>query len=321
MTAPDGIPDPTYGYDLDALRRVPAPPGPDDFDAFWRETYAEARAVPLRLERRPVPSPDARFRIWEVEFDAWDGARIGGWLAAPADGGIEKGIVAGHGYGGRDAPALVARAATLSPCARGFGRSARPDLPGEAMRHVLHGIGRRETYLHRGCAADLWAAATALLELHPAVAPRLGYRGGSFGGGIGALALPWDARFRHACLDIPSFGNHPLRVTLPCLGSGEAVRRHYREHPGVLDVLAYFDAATAARRLRIPILVAAALADAAVPPPGQFAVYNGACDAIRGAAPGTPEPRLFVRRIAHSGTPAETRESVALERLLDEIDY
>lgn len=311
MNAAPLVPDPTYGYDLDALRRVPAPEGPDDFDAFWRETYAEARGVPLRLERRPVPCADARFRVWEVNFDAWGGVRLGGWLAVPAAGPVERGLVVGHGYGGREAPALVPGVAVLSPCARGFHLSARADLPDEAMRHVVHGIARRETYLHRGCAADLWAAASALLEFYPETAPRLGYRGASFGGGIGALALPWDGRFTRACLDIPSFGNHPLRVTLPCTGSGEAVRRLYLERPDVLDVLAYFDSATAARRLNIPVVVAAALADATVPPPGQFAVHNG--------IPG--EKELFVRQIAHSGTLTEVRESVVLERRLAETGF
>lgn len=109
----------------------------------------------------------------------------------------------------------------------------------------------------------------------PEAAGRLTYLGTSFGGGIGALALPWDDRFHAAGLTVPTFGNHPLRVTLPCTGSGESVRTRLAEDPSVLDVLAYFDAATAARHIKIPVHVGAALFDPSVPPPGQFAVYNG----------------------------------------------
>ncbi|MEX0886564.1 MAG: acetylxylan esterase [Phycisphaeraceae bacterium] len=100
--------------------------------------------------------------------------------------------------------------------------------------------------------------------------------GGSFGGGIGALALAWDRRFRAAALRVPSFGNHPLRVTLPCTGSGESVRQYIAAHRDgdVLGVLAYFDAASAARWLTTPTLCECALFDPAVPPPGQFAVHN-----------------------------------------------
>lgn len=180
-------------------------------------------------------------------------------------------------------------------CARGFHRSAHHDLPDEANRHVLHGITNRATYILRGCVADLWCAASALIELYPAAAHRLHYYGGSFGGGLGALALPWDDRFQKAFLDVPTFGNHPLRVTSPCCGSGEAVRQYYRHHPGVLNVLAYFDAATAARFIKLPVFVAAALADPAVPPPGQFAVYNSL------AGP----KQLFVRQAAHPDLPAD----------------
>lgn len=40
------------------------------------------------------------------------------------------------------------------------------------------------------------------------------------------------------------FRDHQLRLTLPCAGSGEAVRAHYREHPEVTGVPRYLDAAT-----------------------------------------------------------------------------
>jgi len=105
-------------------------------------------------------------------------------------------------------------------------------------------------------------------------ARRLDYLGISFGGGIGALALPWDERFHRAHLNVPSFGHHPLRLALPGVGSGEAVRRYQQRTGRALATLRSFDAAAAARYLRIPVHVAAARFDPAVPPPGQFAIYN-----------------------------------------------
>lgn len=273
--------DPTYGYDLAALSRVGAPEGePGDFAGFWRELYRAASGVRVAPRRGPRVRhiPESGLDIHPVEFGSLGGVRLGGWLAVPRDGRVERGFVFGHGYGGREEPETVLpapRSAAFFPVARGLGsRSLLPDIPSAADEHVLHGIASRETYVHGGCAADVWCAATALLELVPETAGRLDYVGGSFGGGIGALALPWDDRFRSAHLEVPSFGAHPLRVTLRCAGSGAAVREHWLTHPEVLDVLAYFDAATAARHLRIPVRVAPALFDPAVPPPGQFAVLN-----------------------------------------------
>ncbi|SCD73188.1 cephalosporin-C deacetylase [Streptomyces sp. BpilaLS-43] len=71
------------------------------------------------------------------------------------------------------------------------------------------------------------------------------------------------------------------------------------------DVLRYFDAATAAARLELPTLVAAALFDPAVPPPGQFAVHN--------ALPGPRE--LLVLRAGHFRYAEEAREAAELRSL------
>lgn len=301
--------DPTYGWTEQQLRIVKAPEAPTDFNRFWEFTYSAARRVKLRTERREIASPNPSFRVFEVEFDSLDEVRIGGWITIPADGRVVRGVVAGHGYGGREEPAfdlVPPSAVAIFPCARGFNRSAHAGLPNVANRHVLHGIEAKETYIHRGCVADLWCAASALIELHPRAAKRLHYFGGSFGGGIGALALPWDDRFHKAFLDVPSFGQHPLRLTFPCTGSGEAVRLYAQEHPEVAEVLRYFDAATAARLIKIPVLVAAALFDPAVPPPGQFAVFN--------ALPGRKE--LYVRQAAHFAHRGERKEYEELQMRL-----
>ena len=162
----------------------------------------------------------------------------------------------------------------------------------------LHGIESRETYIHRFNVAELWGAASALIELFPHAASNLVYFGSSFGGGLGAMMLPWDRRIRRAFLEVPSFGNHPLRLTLQCNGSGEAVRLQHNRRGDVLPVMQYFDAATAARHIQQPTMVAAALFDPAVPPPGQFAVYN--------AIPA--EKKLFVKTAGHFAWPGEAEE-------------
>ncbi|MCX4532882.1 acetylxylan esterase [Streptomyces sp. NBC_00841] len=279
--------DPSYGRSLDELLRVPPPAAPGDFAAFWRARHDEARKVATEPRIGPLEGERDGLRIHGVTYTSVGGARIGGWLALPAEGSAEHGFVIGHGYGGRqepgpDLPLPLPRSAAILPCVRGMGsRGLQPGIPDVADAHVLHGIESRDTYVIGDCVADLWCAASALHELVPELAPeggegapRLGYLGESFGGGLGALALPWDDRFGAAQLTVPTFGNHPLRITLPCVGSGESVRAYRREHPEVADVLRYFDAATAAARVELPTLVAAALFDPAVPPPGQFAVHN-----------------------------------------------
>lgn len=270
--------DPAYGHTLDTLLAIAPPPDePSDFDDFWTARYRHALAVDI------APALGSASRVGghlvqPIHYTSTDGVRVGGWLTSPADGRIVRGAVYLHGYGGRAAPEpelLPPGTAAIWPCARGLGTASRlPGVPDNGAGHVLHGIDSAETYIHGGCVADVWCAATTLLRVHPAVARRLAYVGDSFGGGIGAMAVAFDDRFHAVALGVPSFGHHPLRLTLPCTGSGDAVRRHHHQHPEVLRVLRYFDAATAATRVRQRAHVAAARFDPHVPPPGQFAVYN-----------------------------------------------
>nr|WSW67021.1 acetylxylan esterase [Streptomyces sp. NBC_00995] len=275
--------DPAYGHTLDELTAVPAPPAPDDFADFWRARYEAARAVATDPEKGPLEDERDGVRIHGVTYTSVGGVRLGGWLALPVEGEpVDHGFVIGHGYGGRqepgpDVPLPLPSSAAILPCVRGMGaRGLVAGIPEVSAGHVLHGIASRDTYVIGDCVADLWCAASALGELVPELTgpSRLGLLGESFGGGLGALALPWDDRFAAAQLTVPTFGNHPLRLTLPCAGSGEAVRGYHRGHPEVVEVLRYFDAATAAEFVERPTLVTAALFDPSVPPPGQFAVHN-----------------------------------------------
>ncbi|RII15881.1 Cephalosporin-C deacetylase [Streptomyces sp. YIM 130001] len=301
--------DPAHGYTEDDLAKVGAPPPPDGFAEFWRSKYEAARAVATDPVLGEVEEERDGLRIHGVTYTSVDGVRLGGWLALPTTGPVEHGFVVSHGYGGRDTPGpdlpVLDHSAALLPCVRGMEtRGLQPGIPSVASEHVLHGIESRDTYVIGDCVADLWCAASALLELVPSAGPHLGLFGDSFGGGLGALALPWDERFAAAQFTVPTFGNHPLRLTLQCTGSGEAVRAYHRTHPQVTDVLAYFDAATAATLIDVPTMTAPAAFDPSVPPPGQYAVHN----ALRG------ERALFPLRAGHFEYDGTDREKDALRR-------
>ncbi|HBR95047.1 MAG TPA: hypothetical protein DEA90_12880 [Opitutae bacterium] len=302
--------DPTYGYTLEDLLQVTAPAEPDDFKNFWQETYTQARQIPLNIQQSQIESPHPDFHLYQVNYDSWQGVRIGAWITVPKSEPVERAVVVGHGYGGRDAPGFnepIKHAVCIYPCVRGFQLSPHPDYPGDGHRHVMVGIEAKESYSHLGSVVDYWLAASVLESLYPQTTNQVDYLGGSFGGGIGALMLPWDSRFKKAYLNIPSFGNHPLRVQLPCCGSGESVQKHYHEgHTQVLEVLQYFDAAVAAKYIQIPVVVAAATFDPAVPPPGQFCVYNSL------AGP----KELFIRQAAHFDLAGNEHDDAAIRARL-----
>jgi cephalosporin-C deacetylase len=297
--------DPAYGYSLERLLEVLPPAEPEGFADFWRARYERARA--LRPEPRLAKHAGVRddFEIHDFTYPSTDGYTIGGWLLIPRQDAVRRGVVVGHGYGGRDAPDFdlaVADAAFLFPCFRGLSRSRCAGVSDNPAWHVLHDIDKRDRYILGGCVEDLWVAVSVLEGMFPEVSGHVGYMGISFGGGIGALAFPWDERIRMAHLNVPTFGHAPLRLTLPTQGSGESVRSFERRHGHVLDTLSYYDAASAAGHSRIPVHVAAAVFDPVVAPPGQFAIYNA-----------LPEPkRLFLLDAGHFEYPRQAEQVRAL---------
>ncbi|CAL1239444.1 acetylxylan esterase [Candidatus Methylocalor cossyra] len=301
--------DPTYGYTLDTLLQVDCPEEPPDFAQFWIGRYQRALASTPEPRLTPARECHPDFEVCDLTFESADHFPIGGWALIPKHRSIRRGVVVGHGYGGRDGPDFdlpIGDAVCLFPCFRGLSRSRRPPISDNPAFHVLHHIDRRDDYILAGCVEDLWLAVSALIALFPHTAGHIGYLGTSFGGGIGALALPWDRRIRRAHLEVPTFGHMPLRLALPTVGSGAAVQEFERRHGHVLDTLRYYDAACAARRIAIPVHVAAARFDPVVAPPGQFAIYN--------ALPGPKE--LFVLDAGHFDYPARARQHWELQERL-----
>jgi len=273
--------DPTYGFSPGALRELQweaAPP--PDFADFWQGLYAESQQVPLHAVwgGQVASKPGYVVEVWH--YDVLGDYRVGGWLLRPEDtSGLRLAVVHGHGYGGREGPELeYARPDQVHffPVAPGFQISAAPGriATNNTARHVIHGLGSRDTYLLRSCAAVLWRAIDVLIQRFAGQALAFHYHGWSFGGGMGALMLPWESRYATAELGQPTFGYQPFRLSVPCVGSGEAVRLYAQRHADVSEVLAYFDAVFAARLTRQPVVYACCCFDPSVPPPGQFAVAN-----------------------------------------------
>jgi len=303
--------DPTYGYSLNELLAVSPPKEPRDFDDFWQSRYQHALAVDPKPQTRIVNENKQGWRIFEISYASTDNFTIRGWLLIPRFGVIRRGFVIGHGYGGRHEPDFhlpFNDAALLFPCFRGLALSAQPPISSEPHWHVLHNIHRADRYIVGGCVEDVWLGVSALLHLFPDIARHLGYLGISFSGGIGALALAWEQRIARGHLNIPTFGHHPLRLRLTTQGSANSQQQFYRAHKKqTLDVLRYYDAALAAKRITMPMHCACALFDPCVAPPGQFAIYN----ALAGSK------QLFILNAGHHDYPDRKHQE---QQLINELE-
>lgn len=297
--------------DLSQLLALEAPEPPADFADFWRARHAVASLVEPQPRVEPTGRVLAGHAVYNLTYVSTGDVKISGWLLAPEGKRVTRGVVVGHGYGGHDGPEEpldLEGTAWLYPCFRGLGRSRVKGLSANPALHVLHDIQDKNRYVIGGCVEDLWLAVSALLSLYPQISGRVAYMGISLGGGLGALATPWDTRIDHVFLHVPTFGHQSMRLTLPSIGSSESVRHFFRHHNfNVMETLAYYDAASAARFIQVPILVAAALFDPAVPPPGQFAIYNAIPDAWR---------HLFVLEAGHFDYPGKLARLEQLNRQL-----
>ncbi|OYY73837.1 MAG: hypothetical protein B7Y40_07875 [Gammaproteobacteria bacterium 28-57-27] len=299
--------DPYYGYDLAQLLAVDAPIAPSDFADYWQARHARV------IAHDPCPhvhftGTHGRWRVFDFHFRGADNVELGGWMLLPRYQTPSHVWVIGHGYGGRESPDWhwpLHDAALFFPCARGFGRSRVPGVPHEANQHVLYGIEDRDRYVLGLCVDDLWLAVQAARQLLPELG-WIGYAGISFGGGLGALAAPWEPLIQGVYLNVPSFGHWPLRLVLPTVGSGAAVQAYVHQHGHAPDTLDYYDAASAAHFAHAPLLAALARFDPAVAPPGQFAVFN----AWAGSK------ALDLLSAGHFDYPQRLREELRLNRLL-----
>lgn len=302
--------DPSCGMDLEALRSVTPPDAPQGFDAFWERRHRRALAV----DPQPVLSDsDLSLDGWQVLdilYRSTGGFPISGWLMLPRSGTVRRGLVVGHGYGGREGPDLTLAppdTAILFPCFRGLARSALPPISTNPDWHVLHDIDRRDDYIIGGCVDDLWVAVSVLQSLYPSIAGQIGYSGVSFGGGIGALAMGFDRRIDRGHLSLPTFGHMPMRLEYPSIGSARSVQAHCRTHIDVPEMLRFFDAAIAATRIKAATFVSVARFDPAVAPPCQFAVAN--------ALPKFNE--IFILDAGHFDYPAQEVQQAALRERLE----
>lgn len=280
LSANDFAFDPRYGYDEEKLRAVSAPlDEPADFDRFWENAYAKAQEVPLDLKLKALPCSVEGQLLLQVSYTVWPDYRVGGWLYLPENTqNLKLGIVVGHGYGGRegpDTPLCRNDRAVLLPVAPGFDLSQDPRLPrNDSSKHVLYGIESKETYLLLSCVAALWRAIDVLIEISKGKLNDFHYVGGSFGGGLGGLMLPWEKRYRSAELRQVTFAFQHFRLRNDCNGSGKAVRERWLQDPAIEEVLRYYDAATHLQKVELPIHFECALFDPSVPPPGQWAAAN-----------------------------------------------
>lgn len=265
---------------------------PEDFDAYWSRTLAEAREHPTTLDRTPVDTGLEAVEVEDLVFSGWGGHPIRAWFRAPrgATGPLPT-VVELIGYnGGRGLPTEKLFWSTagfahvvVDSRAQGAGWSAGstddpvgsgPSVGGNVTRGILDIDG----YYYRRLVTDAVRAVDAA-RTHPLVDPgRVLLTGHSQGGAMALIAASLLPDTLAVMAREPFLCDLPRGITLTDEPPLADIVRFLRVHPDkeelVLRALSYVDTVNHARRGRVPAWISVALMDAICPPSGIYAAYN-----------------------------------------------
>jgi cephalosporin-C deacetylase len=281
-------------FPLPELRQYrPEVPTPADFDDFWADEIATARAHRTDPEFAGAESPARHAAVYDVTFPGYGGDPIKGWLLAPRASAPGAAIIvefAGYG-GGRGDPLDWLRWSCaghphLIMDTRGQGggwRSAdtpdrgdsgAPSTPGFLTRGIMHPASHYYTRLFVDAARAIDAARSWPGSAgRPVVAA-----GASQGGGLAIAAAHLSGKVATVLPDVP-FLAHPRRAlevtdSDPYHELADYCRVTPDRAEQAFATLAYVDVVNHARRATAAALFSVALADMITPPSTVFAAFN-----------------------------------------------
>lgn len=240
-------------------------------DAFWDATCAELLALPADLLVTPA-SVDGQ-RLSRVSFTSLGGVRVHGYALTHGDRRPRPLVVHSHGYHSQTVPQrewLRAGCNVVGVDIRGFGRSVDAVAHPHPGGWLLTGARDPRTSVLRGAVCDYVRTVELAADIVDRPVSRLVLHGISLAGGLAVMAEAVSPHADLLVVGVPTFGWSEGRRLLVERGSGAEVSTFLDSYPeydeaDVQMVLAHFDAAALAERVRCPTLVGVGRVDRVVP--------------------------------------------------------
>ena len=283
-----------FDLSIDELRAYrPARVEPDDLDAFWQLTLAEARAAAAPPVLELVDSGLVTVDVRDLTFSGFGGQPVRGWVVTPrAATGPLPCVVEFIGYGGgRGLPHewldwSAAGYAHLVMDTRGqgsnggrSGATADPDSGGPATPGFLtRGVGDPAGYYYRRLFTDAVRAVDVARDLPVVDGSRVAVAGGSQGGAIAVAAAALAGSVAAALVDVPFLCDIRRATEITDAAPYAELVTYCKTHRDQVDqvfrTLSYFDGVNLAARATAPALFSTGLMDEVCPPSTVFAAYH-----------------------------------------------
>lgn len=265
---------------------------PADFDAFWRDTLAEARQHKLNATFDLFDAGFSLVDVFDVSFAGYGGHPIRGWYIQPKNyAGGTGALVKFIGYnGGRGFPqdhllwpASGRPVLVMDTRGQGSGwsRGATPDPEGSDPSQsgfMTRGIANPATYFYRRVFTDAVRAIEALRSRADIDPARIATVGGSQGGALALVAAGLDPTVKAAIADVPFLSDFPRAIGLASRDPYLEISRYLAVHRDMveraLETLRYFDTVNIVPRAKAHALYSVALMDTICPPSTVYASFN-----------------------------------------------
>ena len=285
---------PLFDLGLAELREYrPTPNEPADFDEFWADTLASARAVAAAPVVTPYESFLTGFDVFDVEFSGFGGHPVKAWFVVPA-GATEPlpAVIEYNGYGGGRAfpherlAWASAGYAYFFMDTRGQGSvwgsggdtpdpvGSGPAVPGFMTRGIEH----QSTYYFRRVLTDAVLAVDVVRGFAKVDASRVAVCGGSQGGGIALAVAGLSPDVIATMPEVPFLCHFERAIGLTDADPYYEVVRYLAVHRDLIEqtfrTLSYFEGLSFAARATAPAIFSVGLMDPICPPSTVFAAHN-----------------------------------------------
>jgi cephalosporin-C deacetylase len=256
---------------------------PENFVEFWRETEAEAHALPLEYHRSLSNNFELPgFTVETLQFRSVGGRILQGWIAYPRGARRLPGFVWVPPYGRESLlpNQYGTREGFVSLSFNFFGHDAfHQEKYVKERGYFGQGAESPEGWVFRQMYQDASVAARVLQAQVEADEDRIAAMGMSQGGGISIWLGAWCQVVKAVCADMPFLGGiaqtlessvyrYPLKELVDFMDTIPIGRER------VLNTVSYFDTINQATLCEVPTHVSLGLQDPAAKPLQVRAIYE-----------------------------------------------